>query len=214
MAVITISRELGSCGREIATAVADRLGYKLLDRGIVDAIAERAGVRVDAVHHLDERHFSGFDSVVSSLVWSCFGSQLTPETFRVMAVRLIREVARTGNIVILGRGAAAVLGPSRDYLHLRVIAPFDERARRVAERDGIDEREARFRIRESDTSRRSFVRSIGHCDWDDPTLYDMILNTGRVPLDMAIDLVLARHSQLISQSAPLAERPAKARKVA
>ncbi len=83
-----------------------------------------------------------------------------------------------------------MLGPQQGTLHVHLVAPVEDRAGRIAARDRISPDEARRRIAESDEGRRRYVWGAGQRDWDDPILYDLIVNTHRLALDAAAGLIV------------------------
>ncbi len=222
MAVITVSRQLGSGGATVAHLVAAELDFRLVDRELIEAVAERAGVSERAVGHFDERAFDWAHDVVNSFFFLCCNGRLfTPVCYRVIVSRLVREYARRENVVILGRGAQVVLGLRPDALHVHVVAPLEERVARVVQRERVRPEEARRMIRESDESRRRYVSGVGRRDWSDPTLYDLVLDTGRMTLRDAAGLVVdgARHGgvipeHLVKSALPRVEMPRPAPRAA
>jgi cytidylate kinase len=191
MAAITISRQLGSGGATIARAVADELGYHLLDRELVDLVARQFPAATEVARTLDERAYGWASSIVFSVLRVIQGQPITPETYNFVAAEVIREAAERGNVVILGRAAQVVLGKRTGTFHVHVVASVDERARRIAARDSVGPAEARRRIRESDEERRAHVWALGQRDWNDALLYDLILVTDRVSPEAGAAVVTA-----------------------
>ncbi|HEX5335467.1 MAG TPA: cytidylate kinase-like family protein, partial [Propionicimonas sp.] len=129
MAVITVSRQLGSHGGRIARALAGELGYDLVDKGVVNRVIRQYGLtRLDAVY---DRKLS---------VWELFNEN-SVTTIQMMN-ETIAAVAARGNVVILGRGGFRVLAGMADVLNVFVKAPQDVRAARIAKRDDITVEEA------------------------------------------------------------------------
>ncbi len=193
MAAITISRHLGSGGATIAQAIAEELGYHLLDRELVDLVAQELSASPEKALMLDERAFGWMTSVALSVLQAFQAERpITPEAYSFVSANVIREAAAAGNVVILGRGAQAILGKKPGTFHVHVVAALDARVIRIAERDGVGQAEARRRIHESDNDRRAYVWSLGQRDWEDPLLYDLVLNTDRLtPESGARVIVLA-----------------------
>lgn len=190
MAVITISRQLGSGGSAVAQLVADRLGFRILDRELVDAVAARAGVSPAAARSLDERAYGWASALVYSLLLAFQGQQLTQESYQYLATRLIREAAARENVVILGRAGQVVVGSRPDAFHVHVVAPIEERVARIAERKRLTHEQARKLIAETDEGRRTYVWAVGQRDWADPLLYDLIVNTHRLSPNAVATLVV------------------------
>ena len=125
MAVITVSRQLGSLGCDIADAVAQRLGYRKVWRGLINQAARRARTPGMALAMLDDLGLLGLKP------------SLSEERAYLEAIRdLIEELARGGNVLIVGRGGQAVLRGWPETLHLRIIAPLEVRVERLVQRHG------------------------------------------------------------------------------
>lgn len=171
MAVITLSRQLGSLGCDIADAVAQRLGYRVAWRGLINQAARQARTPEMALEMLDELGLLGLKPSLSA------------QKAYLDAIReLIEDLARDGNVLIVGRGGQAVLHGWPDTLHTRIIAPLDVRMERLAARHGISAEAALAQIRASDRRRKRFVERAYHVDWADQALYDLVINT--VSLDV------------------------------
>ena len=195
MAVITISRELGSGGTDIAQRVAHELGYQLVGHELVDMIAARLGVRPESAEQMDEKAFGWLSAVVDSLLRSMEGESLTVESYRYVAARVLRELARQGDVVILGRAGQTVLAKSPRSLHVHITAPFEVRVERIAKNRELAKAEAHRLVEASDRDRRGYVQQVGGVDWSDPLLYDLVVNTNRLSIEAAADILLvaARH---------------------
>jgi cytidylate kinase len=185
MAVITISRQLGSLGRDVANQVAERLGYRLVWRDMINEAARRASTPEVALATIDELDLLGLSPAPSAR-----------KAYRQAVQQVMEELAQAGNVVILGRAGQIVL---RDYPHLvsvRIIAPLDVRARRVAQQQGITFDAAQSQVEASDRHRRDYLEKFYQAKWDDPALYDLVINTVHIaPSDAAevvCHLVLSR----------------------
>jgi cytidylate kinase len=178
MAVITVSRQLGSLGCDIADAVAQRLGYHKVWRGLINQAARRARTPEMALEMLDELGLLGLKP------------SLSEESAYLDAIReLIEEQARADNVLIVGRGGQAVLHGWPNTLHVRLIAPLDVRVERLVQRHGISANAALAQIQASDRRRKRFVERAYHVDWGDPTLYDLVLNTASLDVARTADLI-------------------------
>jgi cytidylate kinase len=111
-------------------------------------------------------------------------------------MRLIHAAYEMGNVVVVGRGAQVVLRAKPDALHVRLTAPLGTRIRRHQVRAGLDVEEAREQVLERDRASAEFVQRFYDVDVGDPVLYDLILNTGRLPLEAAADLIVAALADL------------------
>jgi cytidylate kinase len=187
MAVVTISRHPGSLGDTIARAIADRLGYRLVERGELIRVAERIGgsdVAWDRAPELRERSPS-------------FWERLNEERRRYASVlrRATTQLAEEDDVVIVGLGGGQLLKGLSNVLRLQIIAPMDVRLERVMER-GFDDvhgpltrDRARDLIRRSDRDTGGYMRYMFNIDWMEPHHWDMVINTGRFSVNETVDMV-------------------------
>jgi cytidylate kinase len=170
--VVTVSRLHGARGGEVARTLAGELGLDLFDREIIQRIAEST--------HLSERVVASLEKdreVLTDWLASIASSNyLSPVEFRYHLSRVVGALAQHGGAVILGRAAHLVLGPG-GALRVLVVAPLEARIRTVAEREGIDEREARRRIVSVEADRKAFLMKHFHADFADPSTFDLVVNT-------------------------------------
>jgi cytidylate kinase len=189
MAVITISRHPGSLGDTLARALADRLAYRLVERGELIKLAERIGgpdVAWDRSPELRER---------SPSFWERFNEGR--RRYASVLRRVTLHLAEEGDVVIAGLGAGQLLKGLGNVLRLQVIAPMDVRLERVMER-GFDEvtgplsrDKARELIRNADRDASGYMRYLFNIDWMDPQHWDIVLNTGRFSVEEAVDMIAA-----------------------
>ncbi len=177
MAVITISREVGSGGSEIAEKLAQRLGYHFADKETMGRIlAEYGFVGFRETYNTEPSFWTRFDLQTGAVV-----SMLDKAT---------RALAQHGNIVIVGRGSFAILSGYADVLNVRIKAPFRFRVMRYMEEHGIPEyEEAERDVKEGDRVRTSFVESFYNVKWDHASGFDLVLDTGKIPTGMAVDWI-------------------------
>lgn len=182
MATITISRESGSGGGDIARLLAKALGYHLVDRKLIRSLLEQYGVLE-------------FDDVYDAAPG--FKARFVDRRGEVteMMNRVLLAVARHGDSVILGRGGYAALRGLGDVLSVRVQAPLAVRARRlVARGEARTLDEAQDQASDRDKRRAAFVEFSYGGRWDAASDFDLVLDTGKMPPELAVALV-ARASQ-------------------
>ncbi|NOR49718.1 MAG: BON domain-containing protein [Desulfuromonadales bacterium] len=180
MAIITISREMGSGGIPIAHEVAEELGYQLIDGEAIMAAAETYGLSPEAVEQADEKPPHFVDTLDSKQFLDLHLIEL-----------IILEAALKGNVVIYGRGGQDLLKEISSVLRTRVIAPFEVRVERWAEREWLDPDRARYLVRKSDQQRAGFIKYYFDRDWEDSASYDLVINTQRLSEDMAVQVICA-----------------------
>ncbi len=109
---------------------------------------------------------------------------------------VIQTLAESGNVVLLGRGSPIILRDRPDSLHVLTMAPVDLRVQRVGLREEMSPEDATRRVHESDRGRAAFHRKFFKVDADDPTLFDLVIHTGRLPFEVGADLVVKAVSAL------------------
>jgi cytidylate kinase len=203
--IITVSRQMGAGGSEVARRVADALGFRVVDNELIDRVAERAGLPPEEVADREERAPGFVERLVRALSRSA--PELLseppdrlpePEEKSLVQVteKVVAEVAAEGRVVLVGRAAPAVLAGSHEALHVKIVAPLAFRIARTAEHDGVDTREAERRVKESDANRARYLAHHYQRDWSDPTNYHMVLNTDPLGLDGAVQIIVARANAL------------------
>ena len=218
MAVITVSRQLGSAGDLVAARTAEFLKYEYVDKTLISEAARVANVPESEIEKYDERGDSAIRRFLSSL--------LTPKTatspmlfwgfefpYDACAVMLTREsesdevpildrgeclkfIQRTvqklyerGNIVIVGRGSQIILRDYKNVLHVRTVASREQRCARTMQRRGVSRKGALALNQKTDKQRVDYIRNHYRVDWDAPELYHLIINTGRTGIEMAARVV-------------------------
>jgi cytidylate kinase len=184
--VFTICRDPGSGGRFVANGVAERLGFDLFDREIVDQMVLSAQTSTRLIQTLDERALSVMQDWISTLI---FEKHLWPDQYLRHLMKVINTIGKHGRAVIVGRGAHFIL-PPKDRVRLRIVAPFETRVFNVARNCDIPVGEAREWVRRTQANRRAFIRVYFHADIDDPLNYDMVFNTGKLSVEEIVNAVV------------------------
>jgi len=184
---VSVSREVGSGGNELAAILARRLGYSLYDREIVDYIAERANVRAAAVKSLGETWYNATHNWISGVIDRRF---LGCDEYVRHLIEVVGAIASHGPAVFVGRGVAFIL-PSRRGLRVRVVAPFEQRVSYAVDRWNMSDSEARKLILTSDASQHGFIKAYYKADTCDPLIHDVTLNMDQVSLEVAADVCVA-----------------------
>ncbi len=185
--VITVSRELGSGGLDLATSLSRRLEYQIHGKSLIDQIARDKGLEQKVVEQLDERTRSEVDLWVESLLNQHLFSQ---SAFHLSVAKAVKTLAAHGGVIILGRGAHAILGGD-NCLRVRVVAPLELRVSRVKAREGIDEAAACEMITVSDDERADFHRKLYDMGPNDPHQYDLVINSEHVRAGQSATLVMS-----------------------
>ena len=183
---LLISRECGSGGGILAQRAGERLGWNVFDSKIVDEIAQVARVHQRLVKSVDEHVHSYWEQTWREMLLD----DLADEKYFRHLKEIIIALGYQGNVVIVGRGAQYFL-PTPCALRVRLIAPLEDRARRVAELDELPVEKARLRAEMIDKERAAFIWKTFRKDVASPANYDLVINTGQIDLLGATDLVLA-----------------------
>jgi cytidylate kinase len=180
MAVIAMTREMGSLGKDVAAGLADQMGLTVIHHELVEHhLAEKLGVKESTVH----RYLEGEASILER--WKIDKEKLSRYT-----AEEILELASKGNVVIRGWGAVAVLRAVPHVLRVRICAPMPFRERVMAERLGLKSpSETTSDILQNDATHARIMRGHFRVNWEDPQLYHVVLNTGSVPVDACVKIV-------------------------
>ena len=200
MNVITISGQYGSGSNDIAKQLANRLQWRLIDDEINAHIAYEAGLTEAEAEAYDKRSYTTIDRFLHMM--SISATDMTPnlldmplplkiqERLYYQALpQVMDEIARAGNIVVVGRGAQILLADRSNVLHIRIVASFEQRVRAVTESEHVHERHARRLIRYNDHNQRYYHKSRHGCDVDDPLLYDLVINADAFEVESQVDQI-------------------------
>lgn len=206
--IITISRQYGAGGSEVARRVAEALGWRVVDNEMIDRVASRTGLPPEEVAEKEERAPGFLERLSRALSRSApelFSTpeEKVPEPEEAALLRVtesvVAEIAAEGRVVLVGRAGPAVLRGTYDVLHVRLVAPPEFRIRRLVA-EGLAARppvhltpkEAEAAMHDADASRGRYLKQHYGLDWNEATNYHMVLNTGAIGLDGATDLIVAR----------------------
>ena len=186
--IISIGRQHGSGGREIARLLAQELGIKCYDKEIVDEAAKHSDFSRDLINAYDEKRMSAF-------MLHAGGYGLN-ENFRlnmqVVSAQFdaIREIASKGDCIFVGRCADYILRDRSDLVSVFILGDMDERLKCLERRQSLDVATARQKIKEVDKDRSSFYKYYSDQVWGDAQNYDLCINSGAIGIDGAVDLII------------------------
>ena len=210
MPVITIGRQFGAGGATVGRMLADRLNADFLDSRIIDEVARRLQLPKEEVEAEDEHPGSLLARLLVALgsasteplipaeagaAWTPPNAAPTFDTRKAIlqiTQHVIEEAARSGNVVIVGRGGAYLLRDHPGALHLFLRAEEAVRVKAIMERlsiTGADE--ARKRLKQTDENWTAYIRQVYGHDRIHPAHYDMVLDTGRLGYEATVEAVLA-----------------------
>ncbi|MFQ6015658.1 MAG: AAA family ATPase [Anaerolineae bacterium] len=220
MCTITVSRQLGSGGSEIAARVASIRGLRFVDREIIHRAAQEAGVPDIALEEMEyEGHRSFIERIMEALHMMPaipsvpeaslreaqayypmpFGGILGPimlsplmtmEDYVSIVNEVIRDCATGGNVVIVGRAGQIILRDMPHTFHVQIIAPLELRIETIMARQGLSHQAAAEYIAASDQARIDYLRRYHRADWLDPHLYDLVINRQKISVAEAAHLIV------------------------
>lgn len=199
MAILTVSRLYGSGGSEVAAIVAKKLGWSLLDNEVVDAVAARLGMSTAEVQAREERVPSLVERLASAMTmgtqeWMipvAAAKRPTDEQLLEVTRHIIQEAIARGPVVVVGRGAPAMLAERTDALHVFCYAPRKALIARTMQRDKLNAEEAAKLVDDTNREREQWVRRHWERDWRAPENYDLGVNTERLGIQGAATLIVS-----------------------
>ncbi len=183
--VITISRESGSRGYDVAKKLCRETGLDLFHHEIVDAMVETSKSSRVFLETLDERGMNVVDDIVSNFVSE---HHLWPDEYSKILFKILTTIGKHGNAVVLGRGANCVLH-KQNALRVRLVAPMIVRRDYIQKSLDLNKTDAQKHIVSTDANRSAFVKRYFNSDATDPANYDLILNTGTLSVEKAVQII-------------------------
>lgn len=214
-AVITISRQIGSGGEAIARQVCEALQYRYFDKQLLIEAASEVGLHRDHVVDYSEDQYEA-RNIVARLFRSgpraiktvavtqrdASGHEMLSESTidEAQYVELVKssiEAAyESGDMVILGRGGQAVLQDKPNVLHIRIVAPMGSRIARLGRDQNLSVEEAQALISQRDRATAEYLGRFFGIRWNDSTLYHLVINTGKLDEEAAVQLIVDAVVQL------------------
>jgi cytidylate kinase len=182
--IITIEREYGSGGGEIAQLLAKHLGWKLWDQLLTEEIARLAECPKAVVETREERTDPLYYRLFKSFLRGSYEGSINAHKLKLVdsesilkiTERVVQHAAKTGNSVIVGRGSQHFLRNRQDTLRVFLYAPRDKKVRRLLAR-GKSEQEAEQLVDTVDRERADFIQQYFHVEWPDRAIYNTMINT-------------------------------------
>ncbi len=215
MAVITISRQYGSGGDEVATRVCEILGYRYFDKTVMAQVASEVGLSDnEIVDFSEEKHtvrnfldrlLYGPRVVAQVRTWKQDTTGALSSTVEALtepkAIAMVRctiEHAYTeDNIVIVGRGGQAILQEKLGVLHVRIEAPWNMRVQRIVDQgDAPGLAAAEDLAQQKDKTAADYLKRFHNIDWSDSTLYHLVINAGKWHIQAMANLIVNAVSQM------------------
>jgi cytidylate kinase len=207
MAIITISRQIGSMGDELAEMLSQELGYRYFDKLLMTEIAVASGLSEAEVIDYNEDNYK-----IKNFFEQLFNRKtplgkitvkekdemgrtvITTKTFDeenslAFTQAVIKKLVDWDNVVIVGRGGQILLRNVPHTLHLRVIAPLEFRIENIMKKKGFSKEDALKYISEKDRAAQEYLYRFYNVDWNDPELYHMVINMGMWNLDKIVKVI-------------------------
>ena len=189
--IITLSREPGSGGSEIARRLSKALGMDLIGGQIIQHVADSAKMSRRVIESLDEKEVTFRDTLLMSL----FGeSRPWPSEYLKHLTRVIGTIGAFGNVIIVGRGANYLL-PQEKTFKVRIIAPLELRIKYFMDDRKYTRAEAEQYVVKTENNRKAFIRKYYNADIADPKYYDIIMNTEKISMGAATESIISAFTQ-------------------
>ena len=199
--LVTVTRQYGAGGSQVAELVARTLAWTVIDNEFVDEVARRAGLPAAEVAQREERAPGLLERLARTL------AAASPELFITesaisdverdekaivrISERIIHEAAAIGRVVLVGRGAQAILALHPDALHIYLVASKPWRMKLAVDQLGVDPAKVEKELEETDRRRDQYTKTYYNRTRADPTNYDLVVNAERLGLDGAAEMVVA-----------------------
>ncbi|HET6489174.1 MAG TPA: cytidylate kinase-like family protein [Syntrophales bacterium] len=194
--IITISRETGAGGSEVARRLADELKMDLIGGQIIERVAKNARMSTKVVETLDEKAVSRVDSMINSLFVS---RHLSPDSYLRHLTWVLGTIGEHGNAIVVGRGANFVL-PKEITFRIRFVAPKEYRVQHFMKSRGMTKEEATKYVDKRDADRMGYVRNYFKADASDPSHYDLVINTEMTGIEGAAKIAVNAFHDWVKKS--------------
>ena len=188
--VITISREFGAKGAELAKTLEYKLGFKVWDKELLNVISEKLDSKGDILESLDENR----RNMVEDTIFGFMNQRGTNLNYLIYLVRAVRAIEKIGNSVIVGRGANYICRDPRSF-HVRVVSPLKTRVDNYALREHTSKDQALVLITKKDKERSDFVMHNFNSEISNPTEYDLVINSESFSMEEMAEILIAAYNQ-------------------
>lgn len=194
-AIITIAREFGSGGREVALKVAEKLNYRFYDKESIVNVAKENGIDTELFSQVDEKNMDDFWFKVSPLAYDIqeetdsFEQKVSNDKMFMIQSDTIRKLAENGGVVFVGRCASYILKNKAKKVF--VVADINDRIARVKKRYNLSDNEAKKLIEVADKKREKYYDYYTNSKWNDVKNYDLIINVSENGIDKAVEKIVS-----------------------
>ncbi len=196
--VVTINRQFGTGGHEVGAEIANRLGVKLLDKQILQAVARKFDITQETIEKLEARDRSWWDDFTqfyrSYMIENRYhelGQELTSNELFGAQAAVIKQIASEESCVVIGRCASHIFREHTNCLKIFLHSPMEKRIKRVMEKYGLNEADAKLMIVDNDYTRELYTKKYTGSEWYDARNYDISLDVSKFGLNGSVDYLLA-----------------------
>lgn len=192
--IVTIGRQYGSGGKEIGRRLAEELGVPFYDEELAEAVAEASNVHPDVVKSADEKATNSFlYSLVAGGLRGVndaiqYEMPINDKVF-INQSKYIKEIAKDGGCVIVGRCADYVLDGNPDLFRVFLFSDMESKIARIMKLYGMNEKQAKDAIVKTEKTRRTYYNYYTDRTWGDMSSYDLCLNVGKIGIDESIEII-------------------------
>ena len=198
MAVVTISRQFGAGGRTLGKMLADKLNYIFADEAIIQEIAEKANVSSDWVQSFEKEAGTMLSRIISSMVSQKWLDRvladergyLDEKIYLDYLVLIIAKMGDEGNAVIVGRGSQYILNDHPDAYHVLLVDELENRIKFMMDQYNLSSKKATSVVNNEDKRRANLYKRLSKKSYNNPNLYNIVINMSRFNLDSALKLLL------------------------
>lgn len=192
--IITIAREFGSGGREIAQKLAKKLNYRFSDKEDILKTTKENGIDTALFEQIDQKNMDSFWFTVSPMAYDIqensdsFEQKVNNDKMFMIQSDTIREIAKDGNVVFVGRCASYIL--RSDAKKVFITANMDDKVKRIMKRYELSEKEAEKLIEVADKKREKYYDYYTNTKWNDKNNYDLVINVSDTGIDGAVNKII------------------------
>ena len=197
MAVITISRQGGAGGLTVANSLAKKLEYSLINKEIIKMVAEDTKVTTQSVSSIEKDAGGLLNRIIDGLISKNYIDNLVGDQKGYMdedlyvetLYKVITQIAEKDNCVIVGRGGQYILKDLKNAYHILLVSDKQHRINFLAEHHNLSPATAKDIVENHDIRRARLYRKMGEPAYDKPELYHLIINTSKLGLEKAVDII-------------------------
>ncbi len=197
MAVITISKEFATDSQEVAAKLAAKLGYEYIGKRLVSEIARQLKISEADAETFRKTHQSRIvrflDRYTYSVIQKVVGreySNLDDDKYYEVTKKLVENLYEADNVIILGWGGQCILRGRPRAFHVRLVRDLESKIRKVMDRFKVDQKTAKEIIEREERDSREYIKHFFKANWNDPSLYDLVIDMGKNGVDEAVELII------------------------